>query len=57
MRPEGIWATLVQMDSDNTLYVRLANEPYDDFGVHMGDVRPLRLQTDLETGLVLAFMH
>lgn len=56
-RPEGIWATLASMDADGTLYARLANEPYDDFGVHMGDVRPIHLQPDAETGLVLAFVR
>lgn len=56
-RPEGVWATLVRADAHGVLYARIANEPFDDFGVHAGDVRPLQLQTDPETGLVLAWVR
>ena len=55
LRPEAVWGRLERVDRDGTLFARLENEPYDDFGVHAGDVCPLILDADPESGLVLAY--
>ena len=56
MQPEGVWATLEHIDDSGKLHARLQNEPFDNFGVHAGDVCRLRLRTNPETGQVLAFV-
>ena len=55
VRPEGVWGRLEALDSKGTLYARIENEPFDDFGVHAGDVCELVLDADPESGLALAY--
>ena len=55
LRPEGVWGRLEAVGSDGTLFARIENEPFDDFGIHAGDVCQLILDADPESGLVLAY--
>lgn len=38
VKPEACWVTITDMQDDKHYKGKLLNEPYADFGVHMGDI-------------------
>ena len=54
LNPEQVWVRSVK-PKDDKIYARLLVEPYQDFGVHMGDILELEPMDGGEAGLVLVF--
>lgn len=50
---EKVWVRCIKMDTENGfIYGKLLNEPYNDFGIHCGDIIPFRT-TETEAGEIL----
>lgn len=60
VEPEGVWVELVSVEEhplqeQKTIYAKLVDSPFDNFGINKGDVVALKLEYDDELDKLIAY--